>query len=471
MFFAVVSRIRKSLSARIALLFLITFSTCLAIAFVVTYFRVRQSLEDFSREVIVSQWRECESVFSARGIKGLQHFLASQANQIRFSPYLIRILNSEGETLFLKPAIQEKKFNFQELYDRLNDTRLGNKWVSLQAVDDEDKFDVYTDSTNSLDILMQVGRSSENREEVVEKIAGTFMMLGFVLISIAGIIGIWFSRRALLPIANLTRTMSRIEHGNLSERVSLNHSQDELRELGETFNRMIERLERVMRMMKESLNNVAHDIRTPLTRMVVVAERALLKGDHDSVLSALEDAAENSTEIAALVEMLLDISEADAGTLSLHKENANIGEMLNEIVDLYEFVAGDRNIELVLKVENAPVWFVDRRRLKQAVANLVDNAVKFSPEERRVTIICKLDENALLLQVLDEGPGIPEGDIAKIWDRLFRGDKSRTTNGMGLGLSLVRSIVLAHDGEVSVECKPSAGCLFSIRIPSKIAST
>ncbi|MBC7466171.1 MAG: HAMP domain-containing histidine kinase [Bdellovibrio sp.] len=465
MLFGLSKRIRSSISLRIAFLFCATFAVGLAIAFLVTYFELTYSLERSSREILSSKLQEAKTLVSTDGIPGLRHFLAIEKNRILNAPFLFRVLNVDGETLYLKPSIQETQFDFENAFNTKIDPVKSLGWQSLSAIDDEDKFNILTERTDA-DLFLQVGRSSEEREGLLEEILLNFAIIEVILVFMSAFFGIWYARKSLAPLRELLKTILLIEKGNLSQRVPAGQSEDELRDLGETFNRMIARIEKLIQVMHESLDNVAHDIRTPLTRIRAVAEDALLSKNPPQLKEALEDCAEGATNIADLVDQLLSISEAESGEMKLRLELCDIKNLLTEVVEIYDFVAIEKEITMTVATEPDHLeWMVDRKRMKQATANLLDNAIKFSGLSTKVSLQAKIDRNELVISVTDQGEGILDADIPRIWDRLFRADKSRATKGLGLGLSIVRSVAIAHHGRYQVVNNKPRGTTFSIFIP------
>lgn len=465
MFSGLTKRVQRSISLRLAILFSVFFSICLVLAFIFTYFEVSYSLEKSSREVISAKWREMATVLSSKGQAGLKEFLATEENRSRNAPFLVRILTKNGETIFLKPAVQDGAFDFEKASKRLSQPEMIRGWYFLKAIDDEDRFDIFTEQTSD-GVFLQLGRSSEDREDILESIEFGFLTMTVLLVIASAIIGLWYARRSLKPIQTLTNTIRSIEAGDLKKRVLLANSQDELRDLGETFNRMIGRMERLILGMRESLDNVAHDIRTPLTRIRVRAEDALLSNDGAAKSAALEECAESVEEISGLVAQLLDISEGEVGAMRLKLELVDIPALLRDVAEIYEFVAEEQGIEVHIDVKEGLKWVADRKRIKQVVGNLLDNAIKFSPKETGIIISAFEAENSLVISVEDQGVGIPDAELPRIWDRLFRGDSSRSTKGMGLGLSLVRSIVLAHRGTVVAHQNKGGGTLFRVSLPN-----
>lgn len=467
MFFGLSKKLRHSISLRLAALFCASFAACLIFAFVFAYLQLSYSLERSSREVISAKWREISTVLSAEGQSGLKVFLSTEENRLRNAPFMVRLVTKDGGSLFIKPATQDGKFDFEKATARLNRPEEIGGWSILAAVDDEDRFDIFTDRFSD-DIFLQIGRSSEDREDVLENLAYVFSWTLGVLILVSAILGVWYARRALSPIRRLTETIRTIEAGNLALRVPVSSSQDELRELGETFNRMISRIEKLVLAMRESLDNVAHDIRTPLSRIRVRAEEALLSSDSSLATPALEECAESVQEISALVNQVLDISEAEAGAMKLNIERSNVKRILEEVIEIYDFVADEKKIGIELLPCDANLdWDLDRRRIKQVLDNLLDNAIKYSPEGSSVVLSAHNVLGTLKISVQDNGVGVAVEDVPRIWERLFRGDKSRSTKGYGLGLALARSIVLAHGGSVGVRANDAGGATFDVSIPSK----
>lgn len=466
MHFALNKKFKISFSLRLTLLFSITFSLCLILALIFTYFETSRSLQQASREVISAKWLEASTILNNQGLPSLKTFLLAEKNRLRNAPFLFHVFNASGETLFIKPSLQEEDFDFKKAFAHFLNPKEIEGWHTFQALNDEDQFDLFT-GISSQGIYLQVGRSSEDRENILERIVSGFSTMTVLFIFLSGIFGFWYARKSLSPIRTLSKTISSIEHGDLSRRVPLSSSQDELRDLGEIFNRMISRIDQLVRSMKESLDNVSHDIRTPLTRVRVIAERALLSNDPQQAVLALEECAENMEEITGLVDQLLDIAEADAGEMVLKKENTDITALVTQVLDIYELVAEEKNIKILVTITKNLHWTLDRKRIKQVVANLLDNAIKYAEPNTEIKISVFIHATQLVIEITDQGIGIPAEDLPRIWDRLYRGSKSRSTKGLGLGLSLVRAIVYAHLGTVETYPNPQGpGTVFSICLPT-----
>ncbi|HKB90957.1 MAG TPA: HAMP domain-containing sensor histidine kinase, partial [Opitutaceae bacterium] len=258
-------------------------------------------------------------------------------------------------------------------------------------------------------------------------------------------------------------------NGALDARVPMPKRHDDVAELVQFFNTVLDKNASLIRAMREALDNVAHDLRTPLTSLRGTAELALRQNDPNVAREALGDCVERADEVLRLLRALMEISEAEAGMLPLDKAPCDLTELARSAVELYSYVAEASQLTLVMEgSERVPV-VADATRIRQAIANLIDNAVKYTPPGGRIVVKTTVQDKEAVLEVRDTGPGVPPPEQTRIWDRLYRGDQSRSKSGLGLGLSLVRVIALAHDGRATVRNGETGGAIFELRFP--LAST
>ena len=318
--------------------------------------------------------------------------------------------------------------------------------------------------------LVQVGKSTEAREDLLARFRAALGIVTLLIVVVA-LSGGWFvTQSALSPIRALTRAVQRIiRTGRTDARVPLAGSGDAIDELTALFNAMLDKIEGLVAGMRGALDNVSHDLRTPLTRLRGTAEMALAgESDVDRYREALADCVEETDRVLVMLNALMDISEAESGAMKLQRERVPLADVVDRAVDLYRDVADAKGVTLsILPSPGADpvVATADRTRLEQVAANLIDNAVKYTPSGGRVDVEVARDDGHAVLRVRDTGPGIPHDELPRIWDRLFRGDTSRAERGLGLGLSLVKAIVEAHGGTVGVDSEPARGSTFTVSLP------
>ena len=274
------------------------------------------------------------------------------------------------------------------------------------------------------------------------------------------------ANRALAPLRDLSRVVAKVEAGGFDTRVPMPPTQDELHDLATQFNHMIGRIEALVAGMRGTLDNVAHDLRTPLMRLRLSVESALQhEGDCEHLREALLDCAEEAERINRMLTTFMDISEAESGAMRLQLQQADLRPLVEEACELYQMLAEEKEIHLELAPGDGAMATMDPDRVRQVLANLLDNAIKYTPRKGHVQVTVEQHPQWAALNVLDSGPGIDPTDLPHIFDRLYRGDKSRSHRGLGLGLSLVRAVVQAHGGKIAVRSAPGQGSCFSVQLP------
>jgi signal transduction histidine kinase len=319
--------------------------------------------------------------------------------------------------------------------------------------------------------VVQVGKSTEARRDLLSRFRTALALVTLFIVAI-GLAGGWLvTQAALEPIRRLTAAVRRIVRtGRTDERVAVREPHDAIHELTTLFNAMLDRIEGLVSGMRGALDNVSHDLRTPLTRLRGSAEMAL-RGpvDAERYREALADCIEESDRVLVMLNTLMDISEAESGAMPLVRETLPLAAIVERAVELYRDVADAKGVALAVHTEPDALVSGDRVRLEQVAANLIDNAVKYTPRGGRVTASGRRAGNRVELVVEDTGAGIPADELTSIWERLFRGDRSRAERGLGLGLSLVKAIVKAHGGTVAVASEPGRGSTFTITLPAAAA--
>ncbi|HTV00957.1 MAG TPA: ATP-binding protein [Luteitalea sp.] len=455
--------LRGALGLRLALWYAGLFVASALALVAVTYVLLSASLRAWDRDTIENALLQYARAYVRGGVRAIAQEIREGNLAASPGPLFVRTLGPRQEVVFFSMPEQWHRFDLSQL----ETPRLSGEqaWATLSTGDGGDVLEVA--SVRLPDgVLLQVGKSTERRSELL----GRFRLVLFVdvglvlLVALAG--GALVTWSGLQPVRALTDTVRGIVHtGRTDLRVPPTGTSDTLGELGGLVNAMLDRIDAVVAGMRGALDNVAHDLRTPLTRLRGIAESALASGDHGRMREALAESIEEADRVVAMLHTLMDISEAETGTMALRREPVSLAEVVRQTVDLYEDAAEDRGIRFTVTVDDTLVVPVDRTRLRQVLANLVDNAIKYSPNDASIEVASQASDTEAVLTVTDHGPGITPEELPRIWERLFRGDRSRSTRGLGLGLSLVRAIVEAHGGTVTATSTVGAGSTFEIRLP------
>jgi signal transduction histidine kinase len=454
----------KTLGFRLTVWYSSLFIISSSILFGVAFLLISSTIQEHDHELVQAKIDEYTLMDRTEGLAALIHLIRMEEENNRDAGIFVRLADSNNKTLLSIVPLQWKTFDVYELETHpvtfSEEPSHGNSLNKSHP-----SFEIINRRLSDGSVL-QVGKKHEKREKLLESFATIFavILIPVVLIGVAG--GLFLSFRALRPIRDLIHTVHRIDDGQLDARVPSSPTGDELEDLVRLFNRMLGRINVLITGMREALDNVAHDLRTPITRLRSVIETALQsESEAENLREALMDAAEEADRINTALSMLMDISEAEKGIMNLKLEKIDIVSLIREAAELYQYVAEDKGITLSTALPQTLAAVADLNRIRQVVANLVDNAIKFTPAGGRVEIEATAAGIGFMIQVRDSGIGIPAQDLPKIFDRLFRGEKSRSHRGLGLGLSMVQAVVRAHKGFIEVESHPDAGSIFRVTLP------
>jgi len=440
------------------------FISCSILILVMTHYFLSSALLRADKTAIASELDRLIPKYNFQGLPSLQRELTDNKKIYRGkNPVFVRIADISNRTLFILNP---------NLWEEFDLTLLGShplnngKWTELSGVDEQIDLLLLSGRLND-GRWLQLGRSSEIREQALDQ----FFKLIFIIIPPLVILGVaggtFLAARTMRPIKHMIHTAQSMVTGNYEARVPYTGSRDELNELAKLFNEMAERIHILITGMKESIDNLGHELRTPMTRLRNTCEMALQGGkDVDLCREALADSIEESDRILRMLNTLMDISEAETGVMKLDPKTIRLSSLLTPLGDMYEYIAEEKGVALAINVPEALYLTVDANRMSQVLANILDNAIKYTPTGGRVSIDAKQSNGRSIIAIVDNGVGISPKDLPKIWDRLYRGDHSRATKGLGLGLSFVKAIVHSHQGTIDVVSTPGIGTTFTISLPS-----
>jgi len=452
--------LRRALGLRLSVWYaaVFTFTTIGLVA--VTYALLASSLAQRDHDIIRATLREYASRYEAGGLIALSRAVELEERTGDRERLFVRVLGLGADAVFVREPQAWRGYDVEEL-DQGADTfgeELGHDRRAVLEVASAR----LPDGT-----ILQVGKTNEIRLALLrrfELIVGLVSLVSLV-IGVSG--GLVLTQSTVQPVYELIEVVQDIiRTGKTDTRVAVRDAQgDAVGELSGLFNAMLDRINLLIAAMGQSLDNVAHDLRTPIARLRAIAGRALESANPDAPREALADCLEEADRLLSMVNTLMDISEAETGVLKLHREPVALRQLLGDVVDLYEDVADAKHMSITLLPGPDVVVNGARDRLRQVFANLLDNAIKYSPDAGWVRLEVKRDEGAAVVTVTDNGVGIAPDQLPRIWDRLYRADASRSERGLGLGLSLVRAYVTAHGGTVDATSEPGHGSTFTVRLP------
>ena len=414
-------------------------------------------------EEILLELDEFSTLYQIGGIKGLENFVIKNNNSRRSNPLFVRVANKINKTLYISSPEKWQDFDLTALGEIVPDNVM--KWIQISAVNDEYILAVKSAHLSS-GFWIQVGMSCEGAHNILSQFQ-KFFLVGMIPLFIIGLTGgIFLSYQTRRPIRNIIKTVKSLDIEKITEMVPRSLSGDEMDELARLFSKMLDNIHRLIGGMKNSLDNVAHDLRTPMTRFRNIADMALQdENDIDILQKALLKGVEESDHILKMLDTLMDISEAETGTMNIYRKHVDICDLIGKITDMYAFVAEEKEISVDIKIPDSLYVSIDSNRMGQVLSNILDNAVKFTAPGGHIYIDTFQCNENVVIRVKDTGIGISQEELPIIWDRLYRGDQSSTEKGLGLGLSLVKGIVEAHNGHVEAVSEPGKGSTFIIKLP------
>lgn len=458
----------RQVGIKITLWYLLLLTVTTTGLFVIFYILYTQSLIKTEREVIEEKERIYEKIYREGGIDSIKSIIADQEKDLEFkSDFFVRIENNNGNILYFYPN-NLKDFNKEEINDffRINVRSLqkNTEWFYIKTMSKENDLEVHNKKMSDGNFI-QVGIKVDDRDEVLEHFIELYVILLFIALILGWFGGIFLSSTILSPVRNLIETLKMMNKG--SDKLRLKHvdTNDEMADLTEQFNIMLEHVEKTNASMRSTLDIISHELRTPLTSFRAMAEMALEKSNQDELKESVHELIEGIDEILGEFKMMMEITEMESGSINLKMESFDLMNLFSEILDLYEIVAEERNITIDLDTTRSINISGDRRKIKQALANLIDNAIKYSADTTTVSIRAIREDKQVQIMIIDQGIGITEEEIPLVFKRLYRGVNSRSQKGIGLGLSLVKTIIQAHNGKITVKSKINEGTTFTITLP------
>lgn len=458
-FAPVIRKILRKVSFRLSLWQALIFAVLAISLSYVTHTLIVEDIREREQDAVSFRLNAFILEYERGGVEGVKALAASRRPRAQRA-FFVRLASADNKTIFLRDPEDWLEFN-SDLLRKVSvpkDSRV--RWMDLESADENT---LYLAMKRLADgNVIYVGQSREDTDRLLGNFRKRALMLAAVLLPLGFAAGIFMTSRALRPVRGLSKTVrGMIETGRYDVKVTRGETDDEINGLVSLFNRLTTQIDALIRGMRESLDNVAHDIRTPMTVLRGRAQLALQNGnDLGLCKEALAECVEESDKVLSILNMLMDIAETEAGLRAQNLRQVSAAEINATVADLYESVAEDKGIRLKFEAPDGLAVKGDPSMLRRMLANLVDNALKFTPPGGEVLVTIAKAGPEIVFTVRDNGPGIAPEDLPRIWDRLYRSDRSRTTHGLGLGLSFVLATVKAHGGRVECESTPGHGATF-----------
>jgi heavy metal sensor kinase len=458
---------RNTLAFRLTLWYAGVFTVSSCVAFLLFYILVTSFIQERTDRELLSQVNRFSTLLVAEGVEAVKDDAVIEAQAAGIKKVFFRLLSVNGQ------VFSSSNISYWKDID-VNETAIKELLQGGNHVFETITFPGHKDKVRMLyallspSIILQVGQAMESYSRFLDAFKGIFITTMTFLIILAAGVGWFMARRAVSGVEAITQTAQSISEGTLGKRVPVKTRGDEIDQLAMTFNQMLDRIQTLVTEIKEMSDNIAHDLKSPITRIRGMTEVTLTNGK--SVGEYENMAASTIEECDRLLDMIntmLMISKTESGVDRLSLEEIDLAGLVRQACELFEPTAEDKRVTLSCDVPNKSHLVGDNRMIQRMLSNLLDNAIKYTPSGGKVSVsVSGNDERYALITVKDTGIGISPNDLPRIFDRFYRCDQSRSTPGIGLGLSLARTIARAHGGDIIVTSLLNQGSTFTITLPT-----
>ncbi|MDI7861243.1 ATP-binding protein [Rhizobiaceae bacterium n13] len=437
----------KSTAVRLSALYTVLFALCAAVLVIYVTAMSERLLNQQTRETLRQEVEQVESAYNRGGMNRLLKTMERQARQPGANLYIIAGTSGEilaGNVASVQPGVFDVEgwTDAPFRYERYSETGSMQKHLAVAHV-------FYLDNGMRLLIGRDLGEPEKLRVLVRQALMVALTIMGL------GALVIWYGigRSALKRIDRMSGASQKIMAGDLSQRLPVGGSADEFDRMSESLNAMLERIEKLNEGLRQVSDNIAHDLKTPLTRLRNKATDAMDRQEPEARRAALEGIIAESDQLIRTFDALLMISRVEAGSVAAEMSPVDLSAIVADSAELYEPVAEEAGLALEAEIEQGLQVYGNRELIGQALFNLIDNAIKYAPGPDgggRIVLRLARRDDGIVLSVIDSGPGIPPDKRGEVVKRFVRLDESRSKPGTGLGLSMVEAVMELHHGRLEL---------------------
>jgi len=458
--------LRNTLAFRLTLWYAGVFTVSSCVAFLLFYILITSFIQERIDQELQSQVNRFSTLLVSEGVEAVKNDAVIEAQAAGIKKVFFRFLSLRGQVFSSSNISYWKDININEM--AIKELLQGSNHVfeTTTIPDHKDKVRILYALLNP-SIILQVGQAMESYSRFLDAFKGIFITTMALLIILAAGVGWFMARRAVSGVEAITQTAQSISGGTLGKRVPVKTRGDEIDQLAMTFNQMLDRIQTLVTEIKEMSDNIAHDLKSPITRIRGIAEVTLTNGKS---MGEYENMAASTVEecdrLLDMINTMLMISKTESGVDKLSLEEIDLAGLVLQACELFEPTAEDKRVALSCDVPDKSHLVGDNRMIQRMLSNLLDNAIKYTPSGGTVSVsVSENRERDIAITVKDTGFGISPNDLPRIFDRFYRCDQSRSTSGIGLGLSLARAIARAHGGDITVTSTPNQGSTFTATLP------
>jgi signal transduction histidine kinase len=464
MFLSKGAKLKKSLFFQLTLMHALAFSVLSAISFSVFYYWIYSATMEREDKELLGDAARYKGMLRTGGVERVRAAITDPPDPQDPGEEFIRLFTFTGKIIAETDMSRWGAIPKDEVIARLRNSNTDQD-LRIIPIPGEDAKARLVSAVIGPDAILQKGDSLAEIDEHLAIFRNLFAVLTVALIAVSTLIGWFLARRALGGMQSVTQTAEEISNGAYDRRVVVKDQFHEIETLGATFNRMLDRIQSLLKSMTEINDNIAHDLRSPLARIRGIAEMALL--DQKS-LEDFKDMAANTVEecdhLIGIINTMLDITEVEAGVARAEVERIDLAELIAGACDLFAPLAEARKIKLQADLPESLIVESDRKKIQRIVTNILENALKYTPAQGTVTISAAALDHTIEMRFSDTGIGISADDLPHIFERFYRSDRSRPHGGVGLGLSLVKAYTQSLHGTIHVESLAGQGSTFTLRL-------